>query len=161
MTSSAGPTSRASSARWRAAVAEFRAIAWRAPTLAANCSSNAFVRAPVVSQPESRTSMTACFSRSVIDGRANGRYARVARSVISRSPRRSRPGSEGHASSSAWRGTRRRGGAWRAGSRRDIVARCRALSGGAPRHGSEAGPDPVMPGFAVNTRRCSGSDRST
>ena len=73
MTSSPGPTPSASSARCKAAVAEFRAMAWRVPTVAANRSSNSFVRGPVVSQPESRTSSTACFSRSVIDGRANGR----------------------------------------------------------------------------------------
>ncbi len=87
MTSSSGPTPSASSERWSAAVAELRATAWRAPTASANRCSNSFARAPVVSQPESRTSMTACFSRSVIDGRANGRNGLASPAVIS-SPRR-------------------------------------------------------------------------
>ena len=51
MTSSPGPMPSASSARCNAAVAEFRAIAWRAPTFAANRSSNSFACGPVVSQP--------------------------------------------------------------------------------------------------------------
>ena len=84
MTSPPAPTPIPSSARWSAAVAELRAIAWRAPTLAANCSSNALVRGPVVSQPESSTSMTALFSRSVIDARANGRNGGSAGVVIGR-----------------------------------------------------------------------------
>ena len=91
MTSSCGPTPRASSARCRAAVAEFRATACRAPTVAANRSSNNFVRGPVVSQPESSTSRTAAFSRSVIDGRAKGRYGVVSGSVVAICARISRP----------------------------------------------------------------------
>jgi hypothetical protein len=39
----------------------------------ANRASNDRVCSPVVSQPESRTARTASFSRSVIEGRANGR----------------------------------------------------------------------------------------
>ena len=88
ITSSPGPTPRASSARWSAAVAEFSATAWRAPTASAKRSSNCFVRGPVVSQPESRTSRTAGFSRSVMEGRANGRNGCGAGSVKGSGPRR-------------------------------------------------------------------------
>src|SRR5664279_1919762 len=72
MTSSSGPIRSASSARCRAAVAEFTATAWRVPTKARTASSNAIVRSPVVSQPESSTSRTAVRSAAVIEGRWKG-----------------------------------------------------------------------------------------
>src|SRR4029079_17255016 len=82
MTSSPGPTPIASSARCSAAVAELTATAFGNPTNAANASSNSLTRGPVVSHPESRTARTASFSRSVIDGRANGRNASCARGSL-------------------------------------------------------------------------------
>ena len=68
-TASPGRTPRASTARWRAAVQEFTATAWRPPTAAANSCSNCRTRGPVVSQPERSAVVTSSISSSPIDGR--------------------------------------------------------------------------------------------
>src|SRR5581483_6325247 len=73
ITSSPGPTPSARRARWRPAVHEPTAIACAVPISDANSSSKRSVRAPVPSQPERRTSMTAVSSSGPSDGRANGR----------------------------------------------------------------------------------------
>src|SRR5438270_2785764 len=72
MTSSPGPTPCASRARWRAVVPDDVAMAWRVPVMRANASSNAAVRGPCASMPESRTSSTAAFSSGPIQGRDSG-----------------------------------------------------------------------------------------
>ena len=57
------PTPSASSARWSAAVAELRAIAWRRRRTPRTRPRTPWSCGPVVSQPESRTSRTAARSR--------------------------------------------------------------------------------------------------
>ncbi len=79
ITSSASPTPMPSSARWSAAVALFTATAWRTPAYAANASSNAAVRAPMVSQPDSRTAIAASRSLAPRDDRWNGIRSSVTR----------------------------------------------------------------------------------
>ena len=115
MTSSSGPTPspRAPGAAQRSPSS---ARQRRATRPSANRSSNVFDTEPVVSQPESSTSRTACFSRSVIDGRANGRksfgvFVTAARRAI---------GSLGSLSPDRWVGPRRRpdgGRFWRQSTR--------------------------------------------
>ena len=75
--------------------------------------------------------------------------------------RRSGPGSEDRGASTGGRGTRRPGAASRAGSRPGSAARHRRppRSVASSRYASCASP--VIPGLAENTRRCSGSVRST
>jgi hypothetical protein len=73
-TSTASPAfrPRASTARWRAAVHEFTATAWGAPTARANSSSKRFTRGPVVSHPERSVATTSSISASEMLGRKKG-----------------------------------------------------------------------------------------
>src|SRR5438552_2623565 len=73
ITSSPGPTPRARSERWSAAVPEDTASTCRAPRYSRNRSSSSAVRGPVVSQPERRVSATAAISSSPIAGGWNER----------------------------------------------------------------------------------------
>src|SRR5574340_577253 len=84
MTSSPGPIPSASRARWRAAVAELTATAWRTPSRAATASSKRKLRSPVVSQPESRTSRTAARSAGPREGRWKGMARPVAGALMDR-----------------------------------------------------------------------------
>src|SRR5215218_7187442 len=68
ITSSPGPTPRASSERWSAAVPEATASTCSAPTYSANRCSSSAVLGPVVSQPERSVSETAAISSSPIAG---------------------------------------------------------------------------------------------
>src|SRR5262245_41285088 len=79
MTSSPGPTSNASRARCRPAVAELTARACAPPPMnEANSFSNRRVFGPVVSQPERKVSTTSAISSSPMSGRANGRKLFIA-----------------------------------------------------------------------------------
>ena len=72
MTSSPGPTPRACRARCSAVVQLETAQAWRAPTQAANSSSNAATSGPWVIQPERIARRAASASSSPSVGRAIG-----------------------------------------------------------------------------------------
>src|SRR5437764_12895397 len=67
-----GRSFNASTPKCSAAVQEFKATAWRAPTCSANFSSNRFVICPVVNQPDRKQLTTSPISASVMDGRKNG-----------------------------------------------------------------------------------------
>src|SRR3954470_1863137 len=67
----------ARSARCSAAVPDDTALAYAAPTRAANASSKAVTRGPSDSWPERRTSSTACSSASPRTGRASGMWSRT------------------------------------------------------------------------------------
>jgi len=85
-TTTSSPRSKpaASRARWSAAVAELRAIAFRTPMRSAKRPSKAATRLPVVSHPERSTSVTASMSWSSISGCANGNGARRGARTIAR-----------------------------------------------------------------------------
>src|SRR3954453_19080261 len=88
-TSSPSPTPMARSARCSAAVPDDTALAYGAPTRAANASSKAVTRGPSDSWPERRTSSTACSSASPRTGRASGIWSRTG---FTRGPRGPAPG---------------------------------------------------------------------
>ncbi len=68
---------RASTARCRAAVQEFTATAYGAPTAAAKSSSNCLTRGPVVNQPDLRAATTSPISASETSGRKKGTFTCV------------------------------------------------------------------------------------
>ena len=89
ITSSPGPTPEAYSARCSAVVQFVVAIAWRAPTRAANACSKACTRGPCETQPDSITAASASASPPKNFGFANGTF------ITRSSPASARPARSG------------------------------------------------------------------
>src|SRR5690606_23047964 len=85
MTSSPGPTPRATSATWRPAVHELSIseVPPGAPTYAPNARSNSLVRGPVVIQSDRSAAVTSSISSWPIDGGENGRNVSRAIALLS------------------------------------------------------------------------------
>src|SRR5215510_4252033 len=76
MTSSSGPIPNARTARCRAEVPLFTAIAYFDPTYAANFFSNRATHGPKLSWPDRRTRVTYSTSKSVMSGQQSGTFMR-------------------------------------------------------------------------------------